>query len=87
MSKTTAETQAKELLKQETGVSATYAALRKAGYGGYAGVYLTKKKDYQTLTTRADLATTIQFAGFDIILGTTILELVFQCCMHAPKKG
>ena len=85
MNKTTAESQAKELLKQETGVTRSYESLRKS-FNGYSEFYMFKNKDKQHLTTSADLATMVQFARFDIILGTTMAELVHACCMQAPKK-
>ena len=78
--------EAKALLKQELGKNRTYEQLRNLKYNGYADYYLQQKKEHETLTTKADLNTMIQFARFDYTLGATIAEMIFDCCKHAPKK-
>ena len=86
MEKQEAEAKATALLKKEVGWDQSYAELRELGWSGYAHIYMWKKRDVKTLTTAADVNTMIKFAQYDRVLGMTILEMINDCCRHAPQK-
>lgn len=86
MSGSEAKAQVERLLLRELKVIVSYPKLRRLGFTGYTGFYLHEKKQATTLTTKAKLETAIQLAQFDFDHGTTIHEMVFDCCQHAPKK-
>lgn len=87
-----AEAQARALFEQELSIprglrELSYEKLRKNGRcSGYAAFYMFKKRDAKTLTTSANLDTMMKFAQLDRVLGSTIPEMIFDCCLHAPKK-
>lgn len=81
-----AEDGAKALLEQKTGKCFSYEELRKKGLTGYAAMYMNETKDVKNLTTAAELDTMMKLAQFDHALGTTIPQLIFACCLNAPKR-
>ena len=53
---------------------------------GFTHHYLEKTGLRYGGSNKAELATLLEFARFDLALGTTIAELVYSCCHYRPRK-
>ena len=86
MDKIEAEREAKALLLKEGLEEKSYEQLRKEKKTGFAHYYLEKRGPRFGGSNKAELATLLEFARFDLALGTTIAELVYSCCHYRPRK-
>ena len=87
MEKATAEDKAKKLTKDLISEEFSYAQSRSWGHVGFSSFYLFKTKKAETMTTTAQLTFLMTLAACDLTLGTSMAELVFNCCKHAPVKA
>ena len=91
MDKIEAERGAKALLLKKGLEEKSYEQLRNENdifepMSGFANYYLKKAGSIYGESNKAELATLLKFARFDLALGTTIAELVYSCCFEAPIK-
>ena len=62
----------------------TYDYLRSKDFYGYTHYYLEKSVNFEQFTSSATVSVLLQLARIDLEFGTTVSEIVFNCCLYYP---